>query len=94
MRLALPASVGAFLAVALAVPAPCAAQEGPWALTNARIETVTTGVIERGTIVVREQWDPDTKEEMFSLLISRSNKTPVIENTTAYQKKLEHCHQF
>ena len=54
MRLALPASAGAFLAVALAVPAPCAAQEGPWALTNARIETVTKGVIERGTIVVRD----------------------------------------
>jgi imidazolonepropionase-like amidohydrolase len=29
------------------------AQEGPWALTNARIETVTHGVIARGTIVIR-----------------------------------------
>ena len=54
MRLALPASAGAFLTVALAVPAPCRAQEGTWALTNARIETVTKGVIEHGTIVVRD----------------------------------------
>jgi imidazolonepropionase-like amidohydrolase len=54
MRLALPASAGAFLTVALALPAPCRAQAGTWALTNARIETVTKGVIERGTIVVRD----------------------------------------
>ena len=31
-----------------------AAQDGTWALTNARIETVTNGVIERGTIVIRD----------------------------------------
>jgi imidazolonepropionase-like amidohydrolase len=31
-----------------------AAQGGPWALTNARVETVTRGVIERGTIVIRD----------------------------------------
>jgi len=43
----------------------------------------------RGTIVVRVQWDPDSKEEMFSVLISRSTKTPVIENPTAYKKKLD-----
>jgi len=43
----------------------------------------------RGAIVVRVQWDPDSKEEMFSVLISRSNKTPVIENPATYQKKLE-----
>lgn len=43
----------------------------------------------RGAIVVRVQWDPDSKEEMFSVLISQSNKTPVIENPTAYKKKLE-----
>ena len=43
----------------------------------------------RGAIVVRVQWDPDSKEEMFSILISQSNKTPVIENPTAYQKKIE-----
>ena len=30
------------------------AQDGTWALTNARIETVTRGVIERGTIVIRD----------------------------------------
>ena len=54
MRLALPASAGAFLTMALAAGAPCQAQEGTWALTNARIETVTKGVIEHGTIVVRD----------------------------------------
>src|SRR5688572_22954081 len=36
------------------LPLTAAAQEGPWALTNARIETVTRGVIERGTIVIRD----------------------------------------
>lgn len=30
-----------------------AAQGGTWAITNARIETVTRGVIERGTVVIR-----------------------------------------
>lgn len=41
------------LALALtAAPAP--AQDGPWVLTNARIFTVTHGVIERGTIVIRD----------------------------------------
>lgn len=30
------------------------AQDATWALTNARIETVTRGVIERGTIVIRD----------------------------------------
>jgi len=54
MRLALPASAGVFLTAALAASAPCQAQEGTWALTNARIETVTKGVIEHGTIVVRD----------------------------------------
>ena len=43
----------------------------------------------RGSIVVRIQWDPDSKEELFSILISRSNKTPVIDNPAAYKKKLE-----
>ena len=42
------------LLVALALPAIVDAQEGTWALTNARIETVTRGVIERGTIVIRD----------------------------------------
>jgi len=54
MRLALPASAGAILISLLAAPAPCRAQAGTWALTNVRIETVTKGVIERGTIVVRD----------------------------------------
>jgi len=43
----------------------------------------------RGAIVVRVQWDPDSKEEMFSIRISQSNQTPVIENPSAYKKKLE-----
>jgi len=39
----------------LALPsAPLAGQQGPWALINARIETVTRGVIPRGTILVRD----------------------------------------
>ncbi len=42
------------LALGLAVPCLAAAQEGTWALTNARIETVTRGVIERGTVVIRD----------------------------------------
>lgn len=54
MRLALPAGAGAFFLVALSTAAPCSAQDATWALTNARIETVTKGVIERGTIVVRD----------------------------------------
>lgn len=33
---------------------PMRAQEGTWALTNARIETVSRGVIERGTIIIRD----------------------------------------
>jgi imidazolonepropionase-like amidohydrolase len=42
------------LLVGLALPAVAAAQDATWALTNARIETVTRGVIERGTIVIRD----------------------------------------
>lgn len=33
---------------------PVAAQDGTWALTNARIFTVTHGIVERGTIVIRD----------------------------------------
>lgn len=33
---------------------PLPAQQGTWALTNARIETVTRGVIERGTVLIRD----------------------------------------
>jgi hypothetical protein len=43
----------------------------------------------RGTIIVRVQWDSDAKDEMFSILISRSPHTPSIENLTAYRKKME-----
>jgi imidazolonepropionase-like amidohydrolase len=53
MRLALPACTGALFVVALASAPRAPAQDAVWALTNARIETVTRGVIERGTIVVR-----------------------------------------
>ncbi|HEY2805997.1 MAG TPA: amidohydrolase family protein [Gemmatimonadales bacterium] len=41
-------------ALIVAFASPASAQEGTWALTNARIETVTHGVIERGTIVIRD----------------------------------------
>ena len=42
------------LAIGLAFPCIGAAQEATWALTNARIETVTRGVIERGPVVIRD----------------------------------------
>jgi imidazolonepropionase-like amidohydrolase len=35
-------------------PRPADAQQGTWALTNARIQTVTHGLIERGTIVIKD----------------------------------------
>jgi imidazolonepropionase-like amidohydrolase len=35
-------------------PSPLAAQGGRWALTNARIQTVSNGVIERGVILIRD----------------------------------------
>jgi hypothetical protein len=43
----------------------------------------------RGAIGVRVEWDPDSKDEMFSILISRSSRTPTIESPTLYAKKLE-----
>jgi len=51
-----PASrIAAFAGLALVLAAgPATAQDGPWVLTNARIFTVTRGVIERGTIVLRD----------------------------------------
>jgi imidazolonepropionase-like amidohydrolase len=42
------------LLAGITLPFTAAAQEGTWALTNARIETVARGVIERGTIVIRD----------------------------------------
>jgi imidazolonepropionase-like amidohydrolase len=58
MRLAPPLASGFLLGVALIAPRPANAQApasgGTWALTNARIETVTKGTIEKGTIVVRD----------------------------------------
>ena len=53
MRLAPPLASGFLLSVALVSPRPVQAQDGTWALTNARIETVTRGTIEKGTIVIR-----------------------------------------
>ena len=49
-----PRVAAAFAALALFTAPRASAQEGTWALTNARIETVTHGVIERGTIVIRD----------------------------------------
>jgi hypothetical protein len=58
MRLAPPLVSGLLLGVALASPrvaqAQAPAKGGVWALTNARIETVTKGTIEKGTIVIRD----------------------------------------
>ena len=34
-------------------PSPVVAQAGTWALTNARIQTVTQGVIDKGTLIIR-----------------------------------------
>ena len=54
MRLAPPLASGFLLGVALLVPRVTQSQAGTWALTNARIETVTKGTIEKGTIVIRD----------------------------------------
>ena len=43
----------------------------------------------RGTIVVRVQWDSDAKDELFSILISRSPHTPSVDNLAVYRKKME-----
>ena len=58
MRLAPPLASGFLLGVALAAPRVAQSQAQPsagtWALTNVRIETVTKGTIEKGTIVIRD----------------------------------------
>ena len=58
MRLAPPLASGFLVGVALVAPrvalAQASASSGAWALTNARIETVTKGTIEKGTIVIRD----------------------------------------
>jgi imidazolonepropionase-like amidohydrolase len=58
MRLSRSTRTGVLLGSALAAgalaPMRVMAQDGTWALTNARIETVTHGVIEHGTIVIRD----------------------------------------
>ncbi len=50
----LPRSLPLALAALAFLPCERAAQELPWALTNARIETVGRGPIEKGTIVIRD----------------------------------------
>src|SRR3989304_925957 len=57
MRLTQPMRVGGALTlIVLAAGAAdtARAQGGTWALTNARIETVTRGVIDRGTVLIRD----------------------------------------
>jgi amidohydrolase family protein len=58
MRLAPPLASGFLLGVVLASPRVAQSQApasgGVWALTNARIETVTKGTIDKGTIVIRD----------------------------------------
>ena len=58
MRLAPPLASGFVLGVALVAPHVAHSQGqasgGTWALTNVRIETVTKGTIEKGTIVIRD----------------------------------------
>jgi imidazolonepropionase-like amidohydrolase len=54
MRLAPPLASGFLLGAALLAPRDAHAQAGTWALTNARIETITKGTIEKGTIVIRD----------------------------------------
>jgi len=54
MRLAPPLASGLLLGAALVAPRVAHAQSGTWALTNVRIETVTKGTIEKGTIVIRD----------------------------------------
>ncbi len=46
-------ALGIVLAAPMAAPASLGAQSGTWALTNARIETISKGVIEKGTIIIR-----------------------------------------
>ncbi len=66
------------LLVALALPSLAAAQEGTWALTNARIETVARGVIERGTIVIRdgliEAVGPDVRPPADARIVDLAGK--------------------
>ncbi len=54
----MPSSYGpwrAALSLVLVLPSPqLEGQQGPWALVNARIETVTRGTIERGIILIRD----------------------------------------
>ncbi len=55
MRLTEAARRLALLAALLPLaPPPAAAQSDTWALTNARIQTVTKGVIDKGTVIIRK----------------------------------------
>src|SRR3989338_4732396 len=57
MRLTQPVRVGGaltLLVLAAGAADTASAQGGTWALTNARIETVTRGAIDRGTVLIRD----------------------------------------
>jgi hypothetical protein len=66
------------LLAALTLPCVVGAQEGTWALTNARIETVARGVIERGTIVIRdgliEAVGPDVRPPADARIVDLAGK--------------------
>src|SRR4029079_6424733 len=53
LRRFLPAALLAMPSFAMAQSMSLDAESGTWALTNARIETVTKGKIDRGTVVIR-----------------------------------------
>ncbi len=54
MRRGSPRAATLCAALLLIVATRSRAQQGTWALTNARIETVTHGVIAKGTVVIRD----------------------------------------
>jgi imidazolonepropionase-like amidohydrolase len=54
MRFASPLTSGLLLGAALLTAPPALAQRNTWALTNARIQTISHGTIEKGTIVIRD----------------------------------------
>ena len=54
MRRHLSGRLALAIGVLMAAPYAATAQSGAWALTNARIETVTRGVIDGGTIIIRD----------------------------------------
>ncbi|CAN5848238.1 amidohydrolase family protein [soil metagenome] len=79
MRFALPLCGGVLLSAVLVSAPPAATQEGTWALTNARIETVTRGVIPRGAIVIRDGLivavGPDVRSPADARVVDLANRT-------------------